>query len=61
MTLDPTEALLAEKVESFGSDPPLDRGGEPTELAGAFILLASDEASSRSAAVLPVTGGKLML
>ena len=53
--------LPAEKVESFGSDTPLGRAGQPAELAAAFVLLASDEASYISGAVIPVTGGKPML
>ena len=53
--------LPVEKVETFGSDTPLGRVGQPAELAGAFVLLASDEASYISGAVIPVTGGKSML
>ena len=53
--------LPVEKVEKFGSDTPLGRVGQPAELAGAFVLLASDEASYISGAVIPVTGGKPML
>jgi NAD(P)-dependent dehydrogenase (short-subunit alcohol dehydrogenase family) len=53
--------LPEEKVESFGSETPLGRVGQPAELAGAFVLLASDEASYISGAVIPVTGGKPML
>jgi NAD(P)-dependent dehydrogenase (short-subunit alcohol dehydrogenase family) len=50
-----------EKVEGFGSDTPLGRVGQPAELAPAYVLLASDEASYISGAVLPVTGGKPIL
>ena len=53
--------LPIEKVENFGSDTPLGRVGQPAELAAAFVLLASDEASYISGAVIPVTGGKPML
>ena len=53
--------LPVEKVENFGSDTPLGRVGQPAELAAAFVLLASDEASYISGAVIPVTGGKPML
>ena len=31
------------KVEKFGADTPLGRAGQPAELAGAFVLLASDD------------------
>ena len=50
-----------EKVESFGQDVPLGRPGQPAELAGAYVLLASDEASYITGAVIPVTGGRPML
>ncbi|MCP2030877.1 NAD(P)-dependent dehydrogenase (short-subunit alcohol dehydrogenase family) [Okibacterium sp. HSC-33S16] len=45
-------------LESFGTDTPLGRAGQPAELASAYVYLASDDASYVSGAVLPVTGGK---
>jgi NAD(P)-dependent dehydrogenase (short-subunit alcohol dehydrogenase family) len=53
--------LPEEKVKSFGADTALGRMGQPAELAGAFVLLASDEASYITGAVVPVTGGRPML
>ncbi len=50
-----------EKVESFGEETPLGRAGQPAELAGAYVLLASDEASYITSAIIPVTGGRPML
>ncbi|MGO1393814.1 SDR family oxidoreductase [Agrococcus casei] len=47
-----------EKVVHFGEDTPLGRPGQPAELAGAYVYLASEEASYVSGAVVPVTGGK---
>ena len=48
-----------ENMPKFGSDSPLGRAGQPSELAGAFVFLASPlEASYVSATVLGVTGGK---
>lgn len=47
-----------EKQRQFGSDTPLGRPGQPAELVGAYVYLASEEASYVSAAVVPVTGGK---
>ncbi|AWB88228.1 SDR family oxidoreductase [Salinibacterium hongtaonis] len=47
-----------EKLTAFGADTPLGRAGQPAELAGAYVYLASDEASYVSGAVVPVTGGK---
>ena len=48
----------ADKVKGFGSDTPLGRPGQPTEVAAAYVFLASDEASYVSGTVLGVTGGK---
>jgi NAD(P)-dependent dehydrogenase (short-subunit alcohol dehydrogenase family) len=50
-----------ERVENFGADTPLGRAGQPAELAPAYVLLASDEASYMSGAIIPVTGGKPIL
>ena len=47
-----------ERVKTFGSDTPLGRAGQPAELAGAYVYLASDESSYTSGSVLAVTGGK---
>ncbi|WP_279586863.1 MULTISPECIES: SDR family oxidoreductase [unclassified Diaminobutyricimonas] len=46
------------KLPEFGQDTPLGRAGQPAELAGAYVYLASDAATYTSGAVLPVTGGK---
>ncbi|CAI9388431.1 SDR family oxidoreductase [Microbacterium sp. T2.11-28] len=54
----PATGWDAERLATFGQDTPLGRAGQPAELAGAYVFLASDEASFVSGAVLPVTGGK---
>jgi NAD(P)-dependent dehydrogenase (short-subunit alcohol dehydrogenase family) len=50
-----------EQVTEFGKNTPLGRPGQPKELAPVYVLLASDEASYISGAVIPVTGGKPIL
>jgi len=50
-----------EQVAEFGRSTPLGRPGQPAEVAPAYVLLASDEASYISGAVLPVTGGQPIL
>jgi NAD(P)-dependent dehydrogenase (short-subunit alcohol dehydrogenase family) len=53
--------MPSEQVESFGDDTPLGRAGQPAEVAPAFVMLASDEASYISGSVIAVTGGKPIL
>ncbi len=53
--------MPADKVEKFGGNTPLGRAAQPAELAPAYVLLASDEASYITGAVVPVTGGRPML
>jgi NAD(P)-dependent dehydrogenase (short-subunit alcohol dehydrogenase family) len=50
-----------EKVEKFGDDTPLGRPGQPAELAGAYVLLASEEGSYMSGSRVAVTGGRPIL
>lgn len=54
----PATGWDAERLASFGQDTPLGRAGQPAELAGAYVYLASGDASYVSGAVIPVTGGK---
>ncbi|WP_329664511.1 SDR family oxidoreductase [Microbacterium sp.] len=54
----PATGWPAERLAEFGADTPLGRAGQPAELAGAYVYLASEDASYVSGAVLPVTGGK---
>jgi NAD(P)-dependent dehydrogenase (short-subunit alcohol dehydrogenase family) len=54
----PATGFDEDKVTKFGQDTPLGRAGQPAELAGAYVYLASEDASYVSGAVLPVTGGK---
>jgi NAD(P)-dependent dehydrogenase (short-subunit alcohol dehydrogenase family) len=50
--------MPSDKVKNFGSQVPMKRPGQPAELAPAYVLLASDEASYMSGATIAVTGGK---
>jgi NAD(P)-dependent dehydrogenase (short-subunit alcohol dehydrogenase family) len=50
-----------EQVESFGQQVPMQRAGQPGELAPVYVLLASDEASYVSGARIAVTGGQPIL
>lgn len=47
-----------EKVENFGKQVPMQRPGQPRELAPVYVMLAGDEASYVSGATVAVTGGK---
>jgi NAD(P)-dependent dehydrogenase (short-subunit alcohol dehydrogenase family) len=48
------------KVESFGTDTPLGRAGQPAELAPLYVFFASQESSYVTGEVLGATGGKLL-
>jgi NAD(P)-dependent dehydrogenase (short-subunit alcohol dehydrogenase family) len=50
-----------EAVKNFGADTPIGRDAQPKELAPAYVLLASDEASYITGATIPVTGGRPFL
>jgi NAD(P)-dependent dehydrogenase (short-subunit alcohol dehydrogenase family) len=48
----------ADRVDRVAPSVPLQRGGEPDEVARAILWLAGDEASYVTAATLDVTGGR---
>jgi NAD(P)-dependent dehydrogenase (short-subunit alcohol dehydrogenase family) len=50
-----------EKVKNFGKQVPMQRPGQPKELAPAYVMLASSEASYISGATIAVTGGKPLI
>jgi NAD(P)-dependent dehydrogenase (short-subunit alcohol dehydrogenase family) len=50
-----------EEVASFGQQVPMQRPGQPSEVAPVFVMLASDEASYVSGARVAVTGGQPIL
>jgi NAD(P)-dependent dehydrogenase (short-subunit alcohol dehydrogenase family) len=47
-----------EEVKEFGKSYPIGRPAQPKELAPAYVMLATDEASYISGATIAVTGGK---
>ena len=47
----------SEAVKNFGSQVPYGRPGQPAELASAYVMLASDESSYTSGALITVAGG----
>jgi NAD(P)-dependent dehydrogenase (short-subunit alcohol dehydrogenase family) len=49
------------KTSNFGAQTLLGRAGQPAELAGAYVLLASELGSYMTGAVIPVTGGEIMI
>jgi 3-oxoacyl-[acyl-carrier protein] reductase len=55
-----TEAMPRAAWESKMADIPMERAGEPREVADAVTFLASDMASYITGAVLEITGGRYM-
>jgi len=49
-----------EEVEKFGKDTPMERPGQPAELAPAYVFLASEDASYFSGQVIHVNGGEVI-
>lgn len=47
-----------EKVAKFGADTPLGRAGQPSEVAPAFVYLASEDSSYVTGQILHVNGGE---
>lgn len=50
----------SDKVETFGSDVPLKRAGQPEEVAPSYVFLASDDASYMTGQVLHPNGGTVI-
>ena len=51
----------ADKVAKFGKEVPMQRPGQPDEVAPAYIFLASDDASYMSGQTLHVNGGVILV
>jgi len=50
----------ADKVESFGQQVPMERAGQPEELAPSYVFLASDDSSYMSGQILHPNGGTVV-
>ena len=48
------------KVETFGSDVPLGRAGQPNEVAPCYVFLASEDSSYMTGQVLHPNGGEIV-
>ncbi|WP_165070344.1 SDR family oxidoreductase [Marisediminicola senii] len=48
-----------DELTNFGADTPYERPGQPAECAGAYVYLASDDASYTSGATILIAGGKI--
>jgi NAD(P)-dependent dehydrogenase (short-subunit alcohol dehydrogenase family) len=49
-----------EDVETFGSDVPLGRAGQPEEVAPSYVFLASDDSSYMTGQILHPNGGSVV-
>jgi NAD(P)-dependent dehydrogenase (short-subunit alcohol dehydrogenase family) len=49
-----------ERVATFGADVPMQRAGQPAEVAPSYVFLASDEASYMSGQILHPNGGEVV-
>jgi NAD(P)-dependent dehydrogenase (short-subunit alcohol dehydrogenase family) len=53
-----TGGQIPEKLPQFGADTPMERPGQPAELAALYVLLASNEASYSTGQVFGAVGGR---
>nr|WP_294168067.1 SDR family oxidoreductase [uncultured Sphingomonas sp.] len=58
--LNPFGGQPPEKMESFGQDTPMERPGQPNEVAPSFLFLACEDASYMSGQVLHPNGGTIV-
>jgi NAD(P)-dependent dehydrogenase (short-subunit alcohol dehydrogenase family) len=54
-------SFSAEDVVKFGKSTPMQRPGQPDEVAPAYIFLASEDASYMSGQTLHVNGGEILV
>jgi NAD(P)-dependent dehydrogenase (short-subunit alcohol dehydrogenase family) len=56
--LQPSGGQFPDKLPEFGSESPTGRPGQPAELAGLYVLLASNEATFSTGQVFGAVGGR---
>ena len=56
-----TSTMFGEEAQKFGAQSPFGRPGQPVEVAPAYVMLASAEASYMSGTTIAVTGGVPMI
>jgi NAD(P)-dependent dehydrogenase (short-subunit alcohol dehydrogenase family) len=49
-----------EKIASFGKNTPMERPGQPAEVAPAYVFLASEDASYVTGQVMHINGGEII-
>jgi NAD(P)-dependent dehydrogenase (short-subunit alcohol dehydrogenase family) len=49
-----------QKVESFGTNTPMGRPGQPEELAASYVLLASNDSSYMTGQMIHINGGQFV-
>ncbi|MED4990193.1 SDR family oxidoreductase [Parageobacillus toebii] len=52
--------FTSDQVATFGSNTPMKRPGQPSEVAPSYVFLASDEASYITGQMIHVNGGKIV-
>jgi len=55
-----TETFPHESVKTFGKNTPMDRPGQPAEMASAYVFLACNDSSYMTGQVLHLNGGVIV-
>jgi NAD(P)-dependent dehydrogenase (short-subunit alcohol dehydrogenase family) len=58
--LNPSGGKPPEEIKDFGKDTPMDRSGQPNEVAPSFLFLACEDSSYMSGQVLHPNGGTIV-
>jgi len=53
-------SFASEKIEKFGSEVPMERAGEPNEIAPSYLFLASEDSSYMTGQFLHPNGGEIV-